>query len=306
MNFLQSDAWEQFQKSLGRQVFRDSGDDWSYLAILEKGRGNSRLYCPYGPTATTEKGLKLAIDSLKQLANRLNATFIRIEPTDPSLLPYLSTNKFQKVTYQSLNPEHTSLIDLSQDKQDMLQAMSQPVRNIYRNYHKKNFHVEKSQNPSDIGHFLKLIHQVSDRTGMQPHSDKYFTAQADALLPSSDASLWLAKFEDVTIAAAITYDSDDTRYYAHAAADLSPDLRKLNAATAIVAESIFDAKEQGLKTYDLYGIAPDDAPDNHPWKGFTKFKRSFGGTDYHHCGSWDLPIKPLAYRLYRWYQKLFS
>ena len=304
MNFLQSISWEKFQQSLGRQTFRDQGDDWSYLAILEKGRGNTRLYCPYGPEAISEKAMTQAIDSLTRLARRHKATFIRVEPTNSLLLPYLKQSGFKKVNYQSLNPEHTSIIDLAKDQDDLIAAMSQPVRNIYRNYQKKGFHVNKSTNPDDIDKFLTLIHKVSDRTGMQPHSDKYFRSQAASLLPDDSATIWLATLGDKTIAAAITYDSDDTRYYAHAAADLSPDIRKLNAATAIVAESIVDAKRKGLLNYDLYGIAPDNAPDNHPWKGFTKFKKSFGGQDVTHCGSWDLPINPLAYHLYRWYQKL--
>ena len=78
MNFLQSISWEKFQQSLGRQTFRDQGDDWSYLAILEKGRGNTRLYCPYGPEAISEKAMTQAIDSLTRLARQHKATFIRV------------------------------------------------------------------------------------------------------------------------------------------------------------------------------------------------------------------------------------
>lgn len=66
-HFLQSTAWQAFQESLGRTTFRDSGPGWEYLAILERSTGNSRLYCPYGPTADDEHSLAAALDSLAQL-----------------------------------------------------------------------------------------------------------------------------------------------------------------------------------------------------------------------------------------------
>jgi hypothetical protein len=53
-HFLQSSAWEKFQQSLGRKVFHNRGEGWEYFAILERGTGNSRLYCPFGPTAINE------------------------------------------------------------------------------------------------------------------------------------------------------------------------------------------------------------------------------------------------------------
>lgn len=304
MNFLQSQAWAKFQKSLGRQVFTDSGPGWSYLAILEHGKGNSRLYCPYGPEAFSHEKFDLAIESLRKLAKTHGATFIRIEPTNSTLIPHLKSGGWKKADYQSLNPEHTRVINISREKETIIAEMSQPARNTYRNYTKKGIHVKTSQDPKDIDVFLRLIHQVAKRTGMRPHSDEYFRKQATALLPDGHAKLWYATLVDRPIAAAITYDSDDTRYYAHAAADLSPELRKLNAATCIVTEAIVDAKDKGLSRFDLYGIAPDDSPTSHPWKGFTKFKRSFGGQDVDFAGTWDLPIKKLGYFFYRFYQKI--
>lgn len=304
MDFLQSPAWADFQRSLGRQVFTDSGEGWHYLAILERGRGNTRLYCPYGPVAGDQKSFDSAVESLKNLAKEQRITFIRIEPTNTDLLPHLEQTGWKKMDYQSLNPEHTSIIDLSREKDDIISSMSQPVRNIYRNYHKKGLEVRNSHDPADIKTFLDLIHKVAERTGMRPHSDTYFQKQAASLLPDGHATLWVAEHSDSPIAAALTYDDESTRYYAHAAADLSPELRKLNAATAIVAEAIIDAKEKGLRQFDLYGIAPDDSPADHPWKGFTRFKRSFGGDDISHCGTWDLPINNLVYSLYKAQQKI--
>lgn len=304
MHFQQSPAWQSFQEALGRQTFQKSGKDWSFLAVLERGKGNTRLFCPYGPHAKDGSSFMEAIDELIVLAKATKVSFIRIEPEAPHFAELLKKRGWHKTAYQSHNPEHTRIIDLTQPKDQLISQMAQPVRNIYRNYHKKNVSVTKSTNPKDIEIFLELIHQVADRTGMNPHSDDYFRQQANSLLPTGKAQLWIAKIDGTPIATAITFDSSSTRYYAHAAASALPEHRRLNAGTALVAEAIIDAKKQGLDSFDLYGIAPDDAPPTHPWKGFTKFKTSFGGQNVSRGGTWELPARLLSYWTYRAYQTI--
>ena len=303
MHFLQTDAWKNFQESLGRQTFQDKGDGWSYLAILETGTGNSRLYCPYGPTFSDEAGLDKAINSLVTLAHKLNVTFVRIEPTDSHAIPYLTNHKWQKVDYQHLNPERTMVVDLTPSVDDIIAKMTPTNRNLYRNYTKKGLSIHHSTDPKDMSPFLELIDKVAQRTGMRPHSDNYFLAQANSLFPTNSASLFYVKYNENAIAASLIYDNQTTRYYAHAGND--SDYRKLSAGNILVAEMIVDAKNKGLSSFDLYGVAPVDAPVSHPWAGFSAFKRGFGGQEVVYTGSWDLPIKPLPYQIYRQYQKIY-
>lgn len=302
MHFLQSKPWQDFQDQLGRQTFRLSGDGWELLAILERGTGNSRLYCPYGPYARDLAAFEQAIEALVKLGRDKKVTFLRIEPTNPKLSSWLRDHKWQKMNYQSLNPEHTRIIDLNQPEDSIVAQMDQPARNCYRNYRKKGLAVKSSDRPEDINIFLDLIHMVAERTGMRPHSDDYFKKQVAALFSAGAAKLWYAVYDKRPIAAALMYDSATTRYYAHAAANDSHELRKLNAGTALLSEAIIDAKQKQKITFDLYGVVPADSPSSHPWYGFSRFKRSFGGEDIDFAGTWDLPLKPLAYYAYRLYQ----
>ena len=75
--------------------------------------------------------------------------------------------------------------------------------------------------------------------------------------------------------------------------------KKLPATVALLTTAIFDAKEQGITLFDFWGIAPEDAPDDHPWKGFTQFKQSFGGRPVSYAGTYDIIISPAKYRLYQ-------
>ncbi len=301
-SFLQSPAWQAFQQALGRTTYTDSGDDWSYLAVKESGTLNTRLYAPYGPVAESPEAFARAIASLETVGRQERATFLRIEPTSGVTAEQLRAHGWRPVTYQQLQPAHTQLIDLSQSRDDLLAQMSQNSRNITRNYHKKGVTIRTSRDPEDITVLTSLLSRVAGRNHITVHSDQYFRTQAETLFPLGAATLYIAELEGTPIAAALVYDSSDTRTYAHAAADDAH--RKLSAGTALVGQMILDAKDAGLKEFDLYGIAPSDDPA-HPWAGFTRFKKSFGGREVTYPGAWDLPLRPLAYWLYRAYQTVY-
>ena len=300
-HFLQSSAWKTFQESLGREVLSDSGDGWTYQAIIESGTGNTRLYCPFGPSLSSPEAFDNAITSLKKNALSKQATFIRVEPLGPITTADLQKRGFKEVTYQQLQPSHTLVIDLAPSHEEILAQMSQNSRNITRNYAKKGISIHTSYDQADVTILTSLLSRVASRNHIRTHSSDYFEAQAAALFPTKNAVLYYASVNNNPIAAALVYDDDTTRYYAHAAAN--DEYRKLSAGTALVGQMILDAKDKGLSHFDLYGIAPNDDP-SHPWAGFTKFKRSFGGTPVTSVGAWDLPLKPLPYSFYRLYQSL--
>ena len=300
-SFLQSDAWRVFQEALGRTTYTDKGNNWSYLAIKEAGSLNTRLYTPYGPDCIDVTTFDAAIASLKRTAMSEAITFIRVDPPQGITKRQLQDRGFRAVTYQQLQPAHTQIIDLSQSKDDILAQMSQNSRNITRNYHKKGITIRMSYDPNDITILTSLLSSIASRNHITTHSDEYFQIQADALMPRKAAVLYIADYDSSPIAAALVYDSADTRTYAHAAADDT--YRKLSAGTALVGQMILDAKDAGLSHFDLYGITDSDDP-KHPWAGFTKFKRSFGGTSVERPGTWDLPLRPLQYSAYRIYQSI--
>lgn len=300
-SFLQSPSWQAFQQALGRTTYTDKGDAWSYLAIKESGTLNTRLYAPYGPDCVSPEGFDAALASLGDIATQEKATFIRVEPPRGISADQLRQRGLRPVTYQQLQPAHTQIIDLTQPEEEILAAMSQNSRNITRNYHKKGIRIRTSHSPEDVTILTSLLSRVAARNHITAHSDAYFRTQAEALFPLHAATLYIAEYDNRPIAAALVYDNDDTRTYAHAAAD--DEYRRLSAGTALVGQMILDAKRAGLSYFDLYGIADSDDP-NHPWAGFTKFKKSFGGEPVTYPGAWDLPLNKLGYWLYRIYQSM--
>ena len=104
------------------------------------------------------------------------------------------------------------------------------------------------------------------------------------------------------IAASLFFDYQGTRFYMQSAANL--DFKHLPATVALLSHAIFTAKEDGLKTLDFWGIAPENADASHPWYGFTEFKKSFGGYEKIYAGTFDYLIDPQKYHLYSLLRKI--
>lgn len=174
--------------------------------------------------------------------------------------------------------------------------MGQQTRRAATQFSQRGVEVRASRDPSDIAILLGFLDEVAHRTRMHLHPSSYLKAQAHTFLPRGDGKLYVAEFEGRPIAAALFYDDYIRRYYAHAGANAA--FRSLNAGTAILATAMQDAKQRGQVELDLYGVAPNGLI-GHPWAGFSRFKRTFGGTDVPYLGAWEHTVRPLPDRVRR-------
>ena len=99
------------------------------------------------------------------------------------------------------------------------------------------------------------------------------------------------------MAAGLVFDHDKTRYNLQGAQ--SDEGRALHATGILTIQLIYDAREKGLKDFDFWGIAPEGAGKDHPWSGFTNFKKTFKGTELDFAGTHDIILKPAKYKLYQ-------
>lgn len=303
MTILQTDAWATFQRDLGHEVLQAAGDGWSYLAVAEGGRPMPSLYVPYGPLADSPAAFDAALADLTRAARERKCWFVRIEPAFAAVAEAGETpedalhRRGLKLSPRQVQPGHTQVIDLTRDEKSILAGMKSTNRNLHRNIHKKGVSYRASRDPRDIGVLLRYLEETAARNGFHRQSDAYLTQAARSLMPLGAAVLYIALLDDEPIGAALAYDSDDTRAYAHAATDFAH--RKLSANVSLVSRMILDAKEQGLTRFDLFGTAPEGVGPEHEWYGFTTFKKSFGGRPEAYPGTWDLPVRPGRYRAYR-------
>lgn len=294
---LQTSAWQNLQTDLKKTTFFEKTPDFSYLAILEPTKLGNYIYLPYGPVATTKSGFKKALASLTQLAKTKNAFFIRIEPQNLTLLPFLKSSKnCQKST--DLNPSHTWVLDLSLPETELIKLFPARLYRYYKKLEKSGLKIETSKNTADLKHLLNLQNALAKTKKFNTFSPHYLKTE----LEQPFSTLYLVKYTPEgqktpkIISAGLVFDDKNTRYNLQGASDES--FKKLHATGILTIQLILDAKQKGLKTFDFWGIAPDNTPKNHPWAGFTAFKKSFAGKSVSYCGTYDYVLNRKKYALY--------
>lgn len=291
----QSKEWQKLQDDLSEKCFFEEGKGYQFLAILKNTPVGYYLYLPYGPVAEDQNSFKIALKSLEELAHNNQAFFIRIEPINPDFVRSFPENT-KKST--DLNPKETWIIDLKGSDDDLKKRLPSRLLRYYRNIEKNGLKIETSKKPEDIKYLLELQKALAAKKGINTYSEEYLKTE----LKQPFATLYLLKQADKVIAAGLVFDDKITRYDLQGAQ--SEEGRKLHATGILSIQIILDAKEKGLKRFDFWGIAPENAPKNHPWAGFTNFKKTFEGTEEIHAGTYDFILKSSKYKLYELTRKL--
>lgn len=297
----QTKEWQKLQDDLEERTVFVCNDKYQYLGIIKKTPIGNYLYCPYGPCAIDKDTFELAIDSVLNYAKRTKLVFARIEPTQEEFKDYLPENA---VKSKDLNPKETWVLDLTGTEEELKSRLPSRLLRYYKAAEKKGIEVIESHNPEDIMYLVDLQKNLADTKKINTFSYNYLKTEASQ--PFS--SIYYVKYHDETtnktevIAAGLVFDDKKTRYNLQGAqSDLG---RKLHATGILTIQLIFDASKKGLKRFDFWGIAPDDAPTDHPWRGFTEFKKTFAGTEVRHAGTYDLIVNPMKYRIYQLTRKL--
>ena len=319
----QSKEWQKLQDDLGEISFYEEGNGYKYLAILKSTPVGNYLYLPYGPVVEDKNSFRNALKTLKLLAERKNAIFIRIEPQIPDLINYVPKNT-KKST--DLNPKETWILELKGTDDDLKKKLPSRLLRYYKGAEKNYLKIETTNKPEDIKYLINLQKSLAAKKGINIFSEKYLKTELKQpfatlylLKKVSNADGWPSlgdpqpsfsedgrKCEDRTrqeiLAVGLVFDDKTTRYNLQGAQ--SDEGRKLHATGILTIKLIKDAKEKGLKTFDFWGIAPENAPKNHPWAGFTNFKKTFAGEEVDYAGTYDIVLNPLKYRIYSLTRKL--
>lgn len=131
----------------------------------------------------------------------------------------------------------------------------------------------------DIARFTSFWQKSAKKRGMFLSMKK----EIESLYFSfgDDAMLLFAEYEKKLAAAVFLIDTSSTRYYIYAAS--TPLGNKYFAPSLLVWESLKNAKNKNLKMFDFEGIYDERFP-LPAWKGFTRFKKGFGGKEVEYLG----------------------
>ncbi|MBQ7201978.1 peptidoglycan bridge formation glycyltransferase FemA/FemB family protein [Candidatus Saccharibacteria bacterium] len=299
----QSREWQKLQEDLGDKSFFESTDNYQYLAIKKSTPVGNYLYLPYGPVASDKPSLKSALKSLEELGKKEHALFIRIEP---QLLEFEKIKPNNAKKSKDLSPKETWQLDLTGNEDELKAKLPSRLLRYYKNHESKGVSIETSKNPSDIHYLLDLQKALASKKGISTFSEKYLETE----LKQDFATLYIVKYTNEeskkteVVAAGLVFDDKTTRYNLQGAQTDTG--RSLHATGILTIKLILDAYEKGLKVFDFWGIAPEGAQSNHPWAGFTAFKKTFAGYEVDYAGTYDIVLNPAKYKLYKLLRKARS
>jgi lipid II:glycine glycyltransferase (peptidoglycan interpeptide bridge formation enzyme) len=310
-SFLQSWEWGDWQAQLGRQIFRykisdDSGSQIASAQLVKTPLpfGKYYLYAPYGPVgaANYELGSK-NYDWMQELRKKFPAAiFIRIEPKDVhSLQP--TTYNLNLVKSVNIQPAITMLVGLHDDADKILAAMHPKTRYNIKIAEKNGVAVahELVVTPKHglyIQEAVNLILETQKRQHYHGHNAEYYKRLIDFFAVhnlNGDLKLriYRATYQKLLLVSAIMMDFGKSRVYLFGGS--SDSNKNVMAPYLLHWQAMLDAKAMGLEYYDLGGSEVSGGGE----KGFTRFKRGFGGRVVEYAGAYDIVINKSLYQVYR-------
>ena len=288
--FLQSWEWGEFQAAAGGKTIRigfDEEDRPIFVLSLIKKRlplGRSYLYAPRIDFSGLNEGqLNFIFKEIGQIAHREKAVFLRFEPLDKLRMPNAECRIIKTIDVQ---PSRTIILDVGCSEEKLLAGMHPKTRYNIRLAGKKGVTI-RAAGAAEFEQWWQIMEETRERDRFRLHSREYYRKMLDI----GFINLPVALFQGRLIAGNIISFFGDTATYIHGASSNST--REVMAPYALQWFAIREAKERGLKYYDLNGA------DAAKWPGVTRFKQGFGGREQEYPGTFDLVFDSTGYTIYK-------
>ena len=290
-HLLQSHRWGELQSRFGWEVERhhvEIGEVTVPVSILVEPTlvpGGRYGYVAKGPALYADR-VDAALAPLADLAGRLDLAFLTIEPELEA--GWAPPKPWRRSTPRQ--PEHTSIVDITPDPEQILASLKPKTRYNLRLAQKKGVVVEESD---DVGAFSDLAQQTSVRHRIQLAREPYYRAVHDLMATDGTCRIYLARHQGLVLAGIMVLRFAGRATYLFGAS--SRDGRNLMPAYLLHWHAIQELRGLGDTEYDLWGVPPDDRP-GHPLAGLWQFKSGWNGRLVAYAGAFDLPLEGTMWR----------
>lgn len=290
-HLLQSWQWGELKRASGWDVNRfavSTGASTAMAQVLVRAKGPvSIAYVPRGPAITGHADIifpKL-MHEVDLFCRKHRALGLILEPDVALDLPG-SYRGFGFVRgSESLQPSRTVKVPLLPDD-ELLAQMHQKNRYNVRLAIRRGVEIERvSASSLNLNDFYALLCETASRNEFGVHEFAYY--ERFMSLFGEDAALFFARANGRIAATGIAARFGEQGVYMYGAS--STENRADGAAFLLQYGAMRWARDRGARTYDLWGIPPDDPviakgkPDQvtrsqgEDWRGLYTFKVRFGG-----------------------------
>ena len=226
----------------------------------------------------------LALNKVRNFVKKYRAFQIVIEPNNQNQLSSLKDKGFKLIKYPYL-PSKTVHIDLTESEKELLEKMHYKTRYNIQKVISSELRVESSENIQEFADYWQEC--ALRQRGMYLSQKK----EIIELYKAFDKNAHIVKVlkGNKLLSVVLLIKADKIAYYMYAAS--SNVGKKLFAPTLNAWEAIKLSKKLGYKVFDFEGISDERFPLNS-WKGFTRFKKSFGGREIKYPGAYQKFLLP--------------
>ncbi len=303
-NFLQAWAWGEFHLSRNKKIVRrivlDDKDKpvAAYVGEIETAKRGKYMAIAGGPIMdwSDKKIVRAVFEDIKEQGQANNCVFIRVRPQ-------LEASKKAEKLFQDLglqpapyylSVELAGVLDLNQSEDEIKKNAATRIRRALNKAKKEGVTVETSVDPKDIKKFYKIQLETASRHNFYAFSEDFLEKQFAAFAKNGQVKLYIAKHNNKILAEnfMIFYGNEASYHYGVS----SEAGTKISSAPLLHFTAMEDARKQGIKRYNFWGITGVDET-KHRFYGVSQFKRGFGVVELQYLHAHDMVLKPLAYKL---------
>jgi peptidoglycan pentaglycine glycine transferase (the first glycine) len=313
-DLLQSWAWGECTALAGeppaRLLLDDNGQIRGVAQALMRpaGFGRQVAYVAHGPiwdrsASDADRLFAWLLQGLRTLGRKEKALVVKVDPRaergDTTDIPALAAaNKLRPAP--DLQAPTTRIVELLHglDKPDA--SWHADARRLSRRAEREgtNVTISREPDPAEIAILHELLKLTAEHGDFRVRSPEFLERLASELSASNGWYLGIARVEGTPIAAMAFPRIGNRAYYLYGALRRDPEYKHHYGAHAVMAAMLRTLAADGCPTVDMWGVVePDDTTADPAWRGFSDFKRTFGGLPLGHPGLFDLVTDPLWYRI---------
>jgi lipid II:glycine glycyltransferase (peptidoglycan interpeptide bridge formation enzyme) len=313
-DLLQSWAWGECTALAGEPPARLLLDDNGRLrgvaqALMRPaGFGRQVAYVAHGPiwdrsAPDADRLFAWLIQGLRTLARKEKALVIKL---DPRAEPGDATDIAALARAHKLRPAPdlqaptTRIVELLHGLDQPDASWHADARRLSRRAEREGTRVHISREPhgAEIEILHDLLTATAERGDFRVRSPDFLERLANQLAASDGWYLGIARVDSNPIAAMAFPRIGNRAYYLYGALRRDPEYKHHYGAHAVMATMLRTLAADGCTTVDMWGVVePDDTTADPAWRGFSDFKRTFGGLPLRHPGLFDLVANRFWYRL---------
>jgi peptidoglycan pentaglycine glycine transferase (the first glycine) len=313
-DLLQSWAWGECTALAGeppaRLLLDDNGKIRGVAQALMRPAafGRQVAYVAHGPiwdrsAPDADRLFAWLLQGLRTLARKEKALVVKVDPRaelgdQTNVAGLAMTNKLRPAP--DLQAPTTRILELLNGLDQPDASWHADARRLSRRAEREGTVVTITREPdtAELAILHDLLVSTAEGGAFRVRDPAFLERLASELSRSDGWYLGIARVEDKPIAAMAFPRIGNRAYYLYGALRRDPEYKHNYGAHAVMATMLRTLAADGCGTVDMWGVVePDDATADPAWRGFSDFKRTFGGLPLRHPGLFDLVTDRFWYRL---------